>query len=216
MLIYQYRGSGSELRKSSVSSKGVHLSGVCCEMFWSSSSRKKVAHIDKSCRTWRAFDQLGCGAETLCQGWIVETVWRPQHHIFDWGVSSHWSSISSIWRLGGTLSTSTAKELLSSSNLHFWTPKLANRQLNSMLSTTNFSENCTHGNTVEEICGFMVWQQGKWPTLMNLNLSLSFGISVVMRARRQYDIRTSFGALCVIGKNFPFLAAPFETHLGTT
>lgn len=80
MLVHQCLGSGSELRKSSVSSEGVHQSDVSCEMFWSSSSRRKVAHIDKCCRTWRASEQLGCGAEALCQGWTVETVRRPQHH----------------------------------------------------------------------------------------------------------------------------------------
>ena len=80
MLVHQYLGSGSELRKSSGSSKGVHLSDDSCEMFWSSSWRRTVAHIDKCCRTWRASEQLGCRAEALCQGWNVETVRHPWHH----------------------------------------------------------------------------------------------------------------------------------------
>ena len=37
---------------------------------------------------------------------------------FDLSVSRYWSSISSIWRLVGALSTSTANRLLGSSNLH--------------------------------------------------------------------------------------------------
>ena len=80
MLVHQCLGSGSELRKPSGSNEGVHQSDVSCEMFSSSSSRRKVAHIDNCCRTWRALEQLGCGAEALCQGWTVETVRRQQHH----------------------------------------------------------------------------------------------------------------------------------------
>ena len=64
----------------------------------------------------------------------------PTESWFDLGVWQHWSSISSIWRWVGALSTSTANILLSSSNLHFWASKSANRRVNSALS---FSTNCT-------------------------------------------------------------------------
>ena len=62
-------------------------------------------------------------------------------------MSLHWSSISSIWRLVGALSTSTANGLLSSSNLLFWASKSANRPVISVLSMPSFSPNCTweHG-----------------------------------------------------------------------
>ena len=70
----------------------------------------------------------------------METVQRTQSY-FDLSVSQHWSSISSIWRLVGALSTSTANTLLSSSNLHFWASKSANRQVISALSALSFSAN---------------------------------------------------------------------------
>ena len=63
---------------------------------------------------------------------------------FDLSVSQHWSSISSIWRLVGALSMSTANGLLSSSNLHFWASKSANLRVNLALS---YSANCTLANT---------------------------------------------------------------------
>ena len=72
----------------------------------------------------------------------------PTASYFDFSVSLHWSSISSIWRLVGAFSTSTANGLLSSSNLHFWTSKSANRRVNSPPSTLSFfSKLCTweHG-----------------------------------------------------------------------
>ena len=67
----------------------------------------------------------------------------PTESWFDLSVSQHWSSFSSIWRLVGALSTSTAKRLLSISNLHFWDSKSANRQVNLALSALSFSTNCT-------------------------------------------------------------------------
>lgn len=80
----------------------------------------------------------------------------PTASYFDFNVSLHWSSISSIWRLVGTFSTATANGLLSSSNLHFWISKSANLRLNSAPSTRSFSANCAHGNTAVEICVFTV------------------------------------------------------------
>ena len=47
----------------------------------------------------------------------------PTESYFDLSVSQNWSSVSSIWRLVGALSTSTANTLLSSSDLHFWASK---------------------------------------------------------------------------------------------
>ena len=67
----------------------------------------------------------------------------PTESWFDLSVSQHWSSFSSIWKLVGALSTSTANRLLSSSNLHFWASKSANRWVNSELSALSFSTNCT-------------------------------------------------------------------------
>ena len=55
----------------------------------------------------------------------------PTESYFDLCVSLHWSSISSIWRLVGALSTSTANGLLSSSNLLYWASKSANRRVKS-------------------------------------------------------------------------------------
>lgn len=55
----------------------------------------------------------------------------------------------------------TANMLLSSSNRHFWTSKLANRRVNSAMSTQSFSANCAHGNTTLEICLFIVWENGQ-------------------------------------------------------
>ena len=67
----------------------------------------------------------------------------PTESWFDLSVSQHWSSFSSIWRLVGALSASTENRLLSSSNLHFWATKSANRRVNSELSALSFSTNCT-------------------------------------------------------------------------
>ena len=67
----------------------------------------------------------------------------PTESWFDLSVSQHWSSFSYIWRLVGVLSTSTANRLLSSSNLHFWASKSANRRVNSEQSGLSFSTNCT-------------------------------------------------------------------------
>ena len=72
----------------------------------------------------------------------------PTASYFDFSVSLFWSSISSIWRLVGAFSTSTANGLLSSSNLHFWTSKSANCRVNSAQSMLSFfSKLCTweHG-----------------------------------------------------------------------
>ena len=58
-LLLDASSSMSELRlwaeeTSQHRAKVIHQSNVSCEMFWSSSSRRKVAHIDKCCQTWRA------------------------------------------------------------------------------------------------------------------------------------------------------------------
>ena len=67
----------------------------------------------------------------------------PTESCFDLSVSQLWTSFSSIWRLVGALSMSTANRLPSSSNLHFWASKSPNRRVNSELSVLSFSTNCT-------------------------------------------------------------------------
>lgn len=60
---------------------------------------------------------------------------RANSAYFAFSASLHWSSINSIWRFGGELSTSTANGLLSSSNLLFCASKSANRRRKSAAST---------------------------------------------------------------------------------
>lgn len=139
MIVHQCLGSGFELRKSSVLSEGVYQSDVSCEMFWSSSSRRKVADIDKCCRNMESSWAVRVRSWSIVSGMNCGNLAAPTASYFDFSVSLHWSSISSIWRLVGAFSTLTAKGLLSSSNLHFWTSKSANRRLNSAPSTLSFS-----------------------------------------------------------------------------
>lgn len=148
--------SGVNVRKSSGWSKGAYQSDVSCEMFWSSSSRRIVAHIDTVSAAEHGERLSSVGAKL--RHCVRDEMWklqRPQHHTLT-SACHYRSSISSVWRLVGAFSTSTANTLLSSSNRHFWTSDLANR-------TKSFSANCAHGNTAVEICLLIDWQQGKWP-----------------------------------------------------
>ena len=71
----------------------------------------------------------------------------PTDSYFAFSVSLHWSSISSICRFDGALSTSAANGLLRSSNLLFGASKSSNRRMKSAPSMSSFSVNCLVGKT---------------------------------------------------------------------
>ena len=98
----------------------------------------------------------------------------PTETYFALSVSLHWSSISSIWRLGDALASSMANGLLSSSNLLLWS---ANRRVKLALSMPSFSAN---GN--KETCSFIVLQHGKWPRFFAASTQISHRRSLVWNA----------------------------------
>ena len=75
----------------------------------------------------------------------------PTESWLDLSVPQYWSSFSSIWRLVGVLSTSTANRLPSSSDLHFRASKSPNRRVNSELSALSLSTNCTWKHTGRDL-----------------------------------------------------------------
>ena len=113
----------------------------------------------------------------------------PTEPYYDLSVSQHWTSISSIWRLVGALSMAIANRLLSSSNLHFWASKSANRRVNSAPSALSFSANCALGNTPVEICSLMFGSTENGPSFLAASESSTgttwFGMRLLMNVNRR-------------------------------
>ena len=105
----------------------------------------------------------------------------PTDSYFAFSVSLHWSSISSICRFDGALSTSAANGLLSSSNLLLGASKSANRRMKSAPSMPSFSVNCLVGKTAAATFSFIVWQCGKW-LKFSWRICVSHRRSLVLKA----------------------------------
>lgn len=124
----------------------------------------------------------------------MESIWAAW--VWSWGIILWLERVTTLesnqLHLEVSWCVSTANGFLSRSKRHFCTSKLANRRVNSALSTQSFSANCAHGNTAVEICLFIVWQQGKQSrcpcsSLVLKALTAAY-ISVMIRSEMARDV----------------------------
>jgi len=125
---------------------------------------------------------------------------KPRYFAF--GVSLHWSSISSICTCEGALSTTTANGvlLLNHWNLFFCASKSANRPLKSAPSRLSFSANSAEHGGRDLLCHVLL-QQGKWLKFL-CRLCVSHRLSLVLKTR----------AVVYMSEIMPFPTLQLQVH----